>query len=364
MVAQSYLRLTGVACLLGILLADKSAGWTAQSRLSHRTEAVVQGVTKGPFPQVVLTLSLSQPAPGAETDVIRARPQYAKTRAGDVDYRSPTNVKLLGAYYLLPGDTVRVTVTLVRTPSGPQWYIQSLERVTAPPKARPAVLRVDLTTDKSAYSLGEPVMVTLTISNLGGTPAELTFPTGQKYEFTASRAGREVWRWSAGRVFTQAVQRMSVRPGEEISFRERWNQTDSDGDRVPPGRYRISGWLTAEGREEMTRSSAEIEIAAPKVSSARTIPVYDVVSAGRAMLNKEVALEGHYRGERVLGRGALRRFWVLEDDSGSILVSGTGRANLQPGRDMDVRVRVEGLVKQTAEGLTYIHAWSVSRLED
>jgi len=82
------------------------------------------------------------------------------------------------------------------------------------------------------------------------------------------------------------------------------------------------------------------------------------------MLNKEVTLEGHYRGERVLGRGASRRFWVLEDESGSILVSGTGRANLEPGRDMDARVRVQGLVKLTPEGLVYIHAWSVSRLED
>lgn len=363
MLAQSRFRWVGPALALVLLVAARPF-WSAERRPEHRAEAVVQSVAKGPFPQVTVGLELTEPVPGLEKNVITARPLYAKTRTGAVDYRNPTNARLLGAYYLLPGDRVRIVLTSVRSASGTQWYITSLERIAPAPKVRPAVLRVELSTDKREYALGEPIAVTLTVSNIGGAPADLTFRSGQKYEFTASRGGREVWRWSAGRVFTLAITRMSVRPGEEISFREQWDQRDNDGDRVPPGRYRISGWLTAEGREEMTKSSTEVEITAPKLEGTETLSVYDVVSARRAMLNKEVTLEGHYRGERVLGRGAARRFWVLEDESGSILVSGTGRANLNPARDMDVRVRVQGLVKLTSEGLVYIHAWSVTRLED
>lgn len=362
MIAQTSIRQIGTA-LLGVVLAVQPV-WSARRPVEYRAEAVVQSVAKGPFPQVTVGLELTEPVLGVGKRAITARPLYAKTRTGAVDYQNPTNARLLGAYYLLPGDRVRIVLTSLRSASGTQWYMTGLERIAPVPKVKPAVLRVELSTDKREYALGEPIAVTLTVSNVGGAPADLTFRSGQKYEFTASRGGREVWRWSAGRAFTLAITQMSVRPGEEISFREQWDQRDNDGDRVPPGRYRISGWLTAEGREEMTQSTTEIEITAPRLEGAKTISVYDVVSARQAMLNKEVMLEGHYRGERVLGRGAARRFWVLEDESGSILVSGTGRANLQPARDMDVRVRVQGLVKLTSEGLVYIHAWSVSRLED
>jgi len=53
---------------------------------------------------------------------------------------------------------------------------------------------------------------------------ELRFPNGQTHEFVVIDAsGREVWRWSAGRMFTQVIQNKLLKGREETVFEEQWN---------------------------------------------------------------------------------------------------------------------------------------------
>jgi hypothetical protein len=57
---------------------------------------------------------------------------------------------------------------------------------------------------------------------------ELSFPSGKTHEIVVlDSAGSEVWRWSADRMFTQAVQTRLVAPRETVTYEERW---------VPPSR--------------------------------------------------------------------------------------------------------------------------------
>lgn len=74
---------------------------------------------------------------------------------------------------------------------------------------------------------------TLRVTNVGTAAADVSFPDGRTHEFEVlDSAGRPVWRWSDGRLFTQAVQERVLRGGEALTFDARWTPP-------APGRYRI-----------------------------------------------------------------------------------------------------------------------------
>src|SRR4051812_9349481 len=61
------------------------------------------------------------------------------------------------------------------------------------------------------------------VTNTSKKRVELQFPTGQKYEFVVQDSiGREVWRWTKGRMFTQAMRNELLDGGETMSIKERW----------------------------------------------------------------------------------------------------------------------------------------------
>ncbi len=101
--------------------------------------------------------------------------------------------------------------------------------------------RVSLVTDKPVYALGEPVHVAFEVANPGTTPVTLQFTSAQRFDMAiADEAGRDVWRWSAGRMFAAVL-------GEEVLH-------SSDSSRLAyeaifsgvlsPGAYRIRAWIT------------------------------------------------------------------------------------------------------------------------
>jgi hypothetical protein len=76
------------------------------------------------------------------------------------------------------------------------------------------------------------VRFALDVKNVGNKYAELTFPNGQSYEFVVvDSIGREVWRWSDRRMFTQGVQNRQLGTGETMQVAESWS------DKAKPGHY-------------------------------------------------------------------------------------------------------------------------------
>ena len=72
-------------------------------------------------------------------------------------------------------------------------------------------------------SVADGVDLRLHVTNTSGRKLEMTFPTGQTHDFYILDAnGREVWRWSTGRLFTQGVQKKLVDGGSTLSFADRW----------------------------------------------------------------------------------------------------------------------------------------------
>jgi hypothetical protein len=76
----------------------------------------------------------------------------------------------------------------------------------------------------------------------------LNFSSGQQYDFEVRRAGQSVWRWSSGRLFTQALTELTIGPGERQVFTVTWNQQDNEGRPVAPGAYTAAATLTTMGR--------------------------------------------------------------------------------------------------------------------
>ena len=52
---------------------------------------------------------------------------------------------------------------------------------------------------------------------------ELDFPDGRTHDFIVlDESGREVWRWSAGRLFTQGMQNRLLEAHDAVVYTERW----------------------------------------------------------------------------------------------------------------------------------------------
>jgi hypothetical protein len=92
-------------------------------------------------------------------------------------------------------------------------------------------------------AFADSVRFALQVTNAGSAPVELEFASAQTHDFVVSRAGVELWRWSADLMFAQALRSDTLAPGETRAFEGTW--------RVPPGtrgELVARGFLTARGR--------------------------------------------------------------------------------------------------------------------
>jgi hypothetical protein len=93
---------------------------------------------------------------------------------------------------------------------------------------------------------GEAVTLRLVLRNDTGASQSLQCGSARTHDVVVTGAdGREVWRWSHGRVFAQMLTDVAVAPGESREFRVTWNQTTNAGAAVPPGRYQARGSIPA-----------------------------------------------------------------------------------------------------------------------
>jgi hypothetical protein len=84
------------------------------------------------------------------------------------------------------------------------------------------------------------VQFSLAVTNASDHRVELAFADGRTRDFAVFDAGgREVWRWSRGRLFTQGMQATLIAPGDSVVYAERWMSS-------APGRYTLVAQLRSE----------------------------------------------------------------------------------------------------------------------
>ncbi|MDB4889306.1 MAG: Intracellular proteinase inhibitor [Gemmatimonadetes bacterium] len=93
----------------------------------------------------------------------------------------------------------------------------------------------------------------LNLTNESKKHVELSFPNGQQYEFSViDSAGREVYRWGQGRMFTQSVQNKLIDGGKTMNIDEVAETT------LPHGRYIAVATLRSSNFPMEQRSAFEL----------------------------------------------------------------------------------------------------------
>ena|ERR1019366_9373353 len=70
----------------------------------------------------------------------------------------------------------------------------------------------------------------LDVSNNTKRMIELRFADGQTHDFAVNdESGKEVWRWSSGRMFTQALQNRLISGRETATYSEEWDAKGMHG---------------------------------------------------------------------------------------------------------------------------------------
>ena len=102
-------------------------------------------------------------------------------------------------------------------------------------------VKVVLTAEKAVYTPGEPITFTFRVVNGTPKPVRLSFRTTQRFDLVLQdQQGREVWRWSAGRVFAQVLGEETLNPsGGELLY-----QATVEG-AFPQGVYTVTGIIPA-----------------------------------------------------------------------------------------------------------------------
>lgn len=101
------------------------------------------------------------------------------------------------------------------------------------------------------------VRFALTVVNVSEHRLELTYPDGQTRDFAVyDSTGREVWRWSAGRMFTQMMQTRLLAAGDSVTYAERWTPPH-------PGRYAVVATLRSDNHPLARTVRVDVPAAGP-----------------------------------------------------------------------------------------------------
>jgi len=77
---------------------------------------------------------------------------------------------------------------------------------------------------------GEDVHFVLHVTNHTARKLELTFPNGQTHDIAVmDAAGSEVWRWSSGQMFTQALRNQPLDPQASLNYSMHWRRPRAHG---------------------------------------------------------------------------------------------------------------------------------------
>jgi hypothetical protein len=123
-----------------------------------------------------------------------------------------------------------VCIAVLAFACGPRPRGESATDRSTARRAAPADSRAPLSPSLDV-SVEDGVRFAFAVRNDGARKLEVLFPDGRTHDVVVlDSLGREVWRWSEGRLFTQAVQSRVVRASDTLRFEEAWRDAQ-------PGSY-------------------------------------------------------------------------------------------------------------------------------
>ena len=113
---------------------------------------------------------------------------------------------------------------------------------------------ISVSTDRTTYAVGEPIVITLKVFNHTGEEITFNFSSSKRYDFVIEDDdGNELWRWSEARMFLMVLGEDVLGPGkEETTYTEKYEGELEQGD------YKITG--TFEARERPMSGSVSMVV--------------------------------------------------------------------------------------------------------
>ncbi|MFB6234850.1 MAG: BsuPI-related putative proteinase inhibitor [Halopenitus sp.] len=110
-----------------------------------------------------------------------------------------------------------------------------------------------LTATLSVTPTEDALELTIAVENEGDEAVELNFSDAQRAEFVADEidSGKEVWRWSEGRMFGQVLGTEVLDPGDQLEY-------DVDWPDPPTGSYRVRGELVDNEHQPSAEMTVEL----------------------------------------------------------------------------------------------------------
>lgn len=103
-------------------------------------------------------------------------------------------------------------------------------------------------TDRPFYRAGDTVQINVTVRNPTDQARRLEFPTAQQVDAVVTRPNGSTWRWSDGKVFTQAETSRIVEADSAVT----WTLNFTLAEDAESGSYRVEGVVTThEPRESL-----------------------------------------------------------------------------------------------------------------
>lgn len=102
-----------------------------------------------------------------------------------------------------------------------------------------------------AVTVGETVDFAFVAENAGDEPVDLTFRNGMTADVVVCEDGAEVWRWSDGRLFAQAIRTETLAPGESTTAALTWEDP-------LPGTYTAEASLAVTGVGAVARATFDV----------------------------------------------------------------------------------------------------------
>ena len=116
-------------------------------------------------------------------------------------------------------------------------------------------LKADVSAEVSAS--GDSVSAHYILVNAVDAPLTLMFRSGQRYDLILEGPDGEVWRWSAGRGFDDALHEQVLAPGDKIMVQETFPLPQAV--RAAEGTYVLSAFMTVTSDDPDAVSQAETE---------------------------------------------------------------------------------------------------------
>lgn len=130
--------------------------------------------------------------------------------------------------------------------------INATERGAHATTARPSKGDTALVAALDLRPAGREVAMIFRVANPTAKAVELRFPDGRTHDFAVLDAdGREVWRWSTGRFYTQSIQTRTVSRDEEVRYEGAWRA-------AAPGTYTVVATLASRKHPLVQRAQVTV----------------------------------------------------------------------------------------------------------